>query len=515
MANFISNMKGTLNSRKQLTENGAVGYSTSGHELLDLNFATSSLRHESEESIKDRFTSAYYENPLLAIKWLFKVGDVREGDGERRTFRVILDWMVDNKPEVLKAVLTLIPEYSRWDNLARLADTKMKSDVVNIVKEQLKDDLIAMKEKGNASLLAKWLPSCNASSKETKRLAKIFVKELGLSEKKYRKMLSALRKYLKVVEVDMCKKEWSNINYEAVPSRANLIYNNAFLRNDEERRREYLGKLQKGEAKINSSVLFPHDIVSRYMESGYYSKIIRSVDSAIEAMWKALPDFVKGNGNTLVVGDGSGSMYSRIDSHSNVMAVDVANALAIYFAEHMTGQFKDQYITFGSNPHLVDFSKCATLRDKIQLACKNNDCGSTDIQKVFQLILRTAINNHMSQGEMPNNVLIISDMEFNSSYCCHFGSRSVNTPTLFDDIEREYNLHGYQLPRLVFWNVNSRTNTIPVQQNPAGVALVSGFSPTTCKMVLSNKTDPYDVLLEALNSERYQAVEDAVKGLTL
>ena len=516
MANFMTNMKGTLDNRKQLTENGAVGYSTSGHELLDMNFAIGSLRHESDRQIQDRFAKAYYENPLLAIKFLFKVRDCRGGDGERRTFRVCIDWLIQNKPDVVKAILVLIPEYGRWDDLLRLVDTKLKSDVAQIAEMQYASDLIGVKNKTNSiSLIGKWSFSCNCSNKERKRLAKLLIKELHITEPEYRKMLSTLRGYLKIVERDMCKKEWSNIKYEAVPSRANLIYNSAFLRNDEARRRKYLESLQKGEAKINASVLFPHDIVNKY-GNGYRG--LKALDSALEAMWKALPDYVNGNGNTLVVGDGSGSMYTEIDPHSNVYAVDVADALAIYFAEHMTGQFANKYITFGGSPHLVDFSNCKTLRDKITLARKNNDCNNTDLYKVFRLILDTAVRNHMSQEEMPQNVLIISDNEYDRMCCFegYYGSHTRrNSSTLFDGIAAEYSLHGYHLPRLVFWNVNSRTNTIPVQQNPAGVALVSGFSPATCKMVLSNKTDPYDVLLETLNSERYQKVEDALKGVEL
>ena len=362
----------------------------------------------------------------------------------------------------------------------------------------------------NISLLAKWMCSENVSSEQTKKNAKILREGLGLSSREYRKMLSEMRKYLDVVEVKMSAKNWSEIKYEAVPSRANLIYNNAFLRNDEERRREYLSKLEKGETKINASTLFPHDVVHKYMTGSMWNTRLKPMDATIEALWKALPDTVQGCGNTIVVADGSGSMTTRVDNNSGVTALEVANALAIYFAEHSSGQFKDKYITFSERPQFVDFSNCKSLHSKLQTALAHNEVANTNIEKVFDLILTTAINNHMSQEDLPQNVLIISDMEFDSAtYCYRSGSKP--TQRLFDVIAQKYTNAGYKIPRLVFWNVASRTGTIPVKENDLGVALVSGFSVNVAKMVMSGKTDPFECLFETLNSERYAPVEEALR----
>ena len=311
------------------------------------------------------------------------------------------------------------------------------------------------------------------------------------------------------------------IKYEAVPSRANLIYNSAFLRHDEERRRNFLSKLEKGETKINASTLFPHDIVHRYTEGGW-GTTVKALDQTLEALWKSLPDTVNGCGNTIVVADGSGSMTSKVGGGSNVTALDVANALAIYFAERSSGQFKDNYITFSENPRLVDFSHGKTLRDKIRIALSHDEMANTNIEAVFDLILGTAIKNNMSQSDIPHNIPIISDMEFDGCAVTNeyrrgygrYGSDNgrVNS-RLFTEISKRYADAGYQLPRLVFWNVNSRTGTIPVKENDLGVALVSGFSTNIVKMVMSGQTDPYECLLETLNTERYAPVEEALKGL--
>lgn len=186
-------------------------------------------------------------------------------------------------------------------------------------------------------------------------------------------------------------------------------------------------------------------------------------------------------------------------------ALEVANSLAIYFAERSSGEFKNKYITFSSRPQLVDFSRGQSLRDKISIALGHSEISNTNIEAVFDLILNTAIRNNMSQEDIPANILIISDMEFD---CATTGRIGAN---LFKTIEAKYRGYGYKLPRLVFWNVNSRTNTIPVRENDMGVALVSGFSVNICKMVMSGKTDPFECLLEALNTPRYQPVEDALK----
>lgn len=512
--NFMENLKETINDEKQLTENGAIGYRTTGKHLLDLNFSVTSLRNKSEAEIVNKFANAFYEDKILALRWLFFCRD-REALGERRTFRVCMKYLAENHLEIPKALIGLIPEYGRYDDILCLLDTGLKKETITVIKEQLDKDIKNMNEGKPISLLAKWLKSSNSSSEESRRLAKITYKELGLTEKQYRKTLSKLRKYLDIVEIKMSAKQWNAIDYSRVPSRANLIYNEAFLRNDEERRREYLAALERGDkdVKINAGVLFPHDIIHKYMDGSDWDwcQVLKNEkDVTLEELWKALPDFVNGAGNTICVADGSGSMTSCI-GNTKVTALDVANALAIYFAERSSGQFKDKYITFSEHPKLVDFSKATSLKEKIEIALRHDEIANTNIEAVFNLILKTAIKNNMKQDELPQNILILSDMEFDS--CVTINNRNRITQTLFDNIAQKYAEHGYQLPRLVFWNICSRTGTIPVKENNLGVALVSGFSPAIVKMVLSNSTDPFECLLEQLNSERYNPVEEAIKNL--
>lgn len=412
----------------------------------------------------------------------------------------------------MKKLISLVPEYGRFDDLYVLFGTEVETDVLSYIWAQIEKDRELQRAGKPISLLAKWLPSENASSAQTKTYAKKIRNYCKMSSKEYRKYLSSARNYLKVVERNMSANNWKEISYEAVPSRANLNYNNAFLRHDEDRRRVYLDSLSKGETKINAGTLYPYDIVHKYTSTrrGWYGNIEKT-DDTLEALWKALPNKITDGSNTVVVADGSGSMTSPV-SKSGVTALDVANSLAIYFAERAQGEFKNKYITFSHKPQLVNLNG-KTLRDNIEIALKHNEVANTNVKAVFELILKTAVNNHMAQEEIPQNILIVSDMEFDSATCSDgpYYSRTSDVDTkLFKVIAQKYADAGYKLPRLVFWNVNSRTNTIPMTQNENGVILVSGFSINLFNMVLSNETDPYKALVTELNSERYNAVSEAL-----
>lgn len=494
-------LNGQVNS---YTENGALGYSTSGKKLLDMNFKMSSYRNRDEAEIIRDFTNAFFEQPLLAMKFLFFIGDIRQGLGERRTFKTCLRWVADNKPDYLRALVDLIPEYSRWDVMVSLLGTKLELDAVDAIADQLAQDLEANSKGESVSLLAKWLPSVNTSSRETRETARKLCKLLETDEKAYRKNLSALRKTIDVVERKMSAKDWKKINYETVPSKANLKYASAFMRNDTTRREQYLEKLTNGEAKINSSVAFPHDIIHK-IDCRTNSTDLRTYNE----MWKALPNYITTDDcKILVVVDTSGSMQSSI-GNTSIEAHEVANALGIYFAERLVGPFKDQCVTFSDHPHFIDLSNCENVSDKHRILMNTNDWdNSTNIEAVFDLVLQTAKKNRLQQKDLPTKILILSDMEFNR---CAYDA----TAPLFKTIGKKFEACGYKLPGLVFWNIDSKTNTVPIQTNENGVALVSGFSPTIASMVLSGKLDPFQVLLEKLNSKRYKEIETRLKEAKL
>lgn len=495
---FIDKLEKEILGEKVLTENGAVGYRTSGKELLDLNFKVSSYRNSSPEEIIHDFGKAYYEDKEMALRWLFYARDVRGGLGERRLFRTIFPTL-DGR--YIPGLIPLIAEYGRYDDLFVLLDTSYREDVVDYIGTVLEKDIYSANKGNPISLLAKWLPSENASSSQTKKWAKIIRKGLQLSSKQYRNLLTFLRQHIGIVETQMSENKWGEIKYSAVPSKASLNYKGAFLRHDEGRYNEYLESVKKGEQKINASTLYPYEIVARYGSSS-------RVDPALEEMWKALPNPTGEFESVLVVADGSGSMTWG-GFGKNVRPIDVANSLAIYCAERCKGEFKNKYITFSSRPQLVKLTG-ETLRDNLNIALLHDECDNTNIEAVFKLILDTAIKSKSLSSDLPSTVLVISDMEFDGSTC-----GTMPNATLFENLAKLYEDNGYKLPRLVFWNVNGRTNAIPVQTNEAGVALVSGFSVNTFNMVRDNEVGPYKVLLKAICTPRYDPIGEIVKNLSV
>lgn len=351
-----------------------------------------------------------------------------------------------------------------------------------------------MNEGKSISLLAKWAYSSNSHSKETKRKATILRKELGLSEPAYRKSLSMLREYLNICEKNMSSKEYEKINYSQVPSKAALIYKNAFKRNDTERYTEYLSKLSEGKAKVNAAVTLPYEIVRAYDKQRYPL----NKDILLEEAWKNIP--CADIENTLVVRDGSASMISPYNiGGTGCSPLDFANALTLFFSEHCKGDFKDKFITFSSHPEFVDLSSCTSLSEKLNELRRYNDCSNTNLKKTFELILNLAIENNLSQEDLPKNLVIVSDMEFDGS------TTSYNSCyTLMEVIRKEWADCGYIIPNLVYWNLNADRSVYP--EIKGNVILVSGFSQNNYKMIMQNKYDPWDSLVEVLNGDRYKNI---------
>lgn len=506
-------------NEKSVTENGALGYKSTGKKLVDLNFGIPSYRAKAD---LDLFDQAFAEDKALALKWLLFLRDVRGGAGERKSFREFALHLFNKHPKLALKFLDHIniAEYGRWDDYVWLWDNVKDKDVKYMISMTLSAiiniDLEAMSKGENISLCAKWLPSISTSSKETRRVANKLAKEVfRFSPRQYRKMLSKLREYLELVEVKASANKWSEIDYCKVPSCANLKYANAFFKHDAERREEYLNNLANGDksVKINAKTLFLHDIVHKYTSTNYnHWNPEYEEDDTLEELWKA-QEKVIGFKNTLVVRDGSGSMTCNIPN-SSATAMDVADALTLYCAENSEGQYHNKFITFSSKPHVVDVNGKESLADRLTYLHKYTDCSNTNIEAVFDLILETAVKAKATQDDMPKSVLILSDMEYDamrsgSIWVDDWDHEAIaqEDEVLFECIAEEYKKAGYELPKLIFWNVNSRTNTIPLTESKAGVILLSGFSKSLMEMVMSSEVDPYKALVNTLNKERYAVVD--------
>lgn len=468
------------------TENGAVTCRSTGRDCLDLFATIGALRRESEQEITARFLRAYAEDPDLAMKILFYGRDVRGGLGERRVFRILLRWLAVSKPESVVRNLPYVAEYGRWDDVLVLLDTPCRAEALALLKQQFDADLAALSSDGDVSLLGKWLPSVNASNDETIRAAKQIANAFGLSDRDYRKTLTKLRAQIRILENNLRERDYT-FDYSKQPSKAMFKYRKAFLRNDAERYGAFMQRVSTGEVKLNTGALYPYEIIEKAFHCDDAERL------SLDATWRALADYTQDE-NALVVADGSGSMYWG----GKPMPAAVAQSLAIYFAEHNRGAFRNHFITFSMNPRLVEI-KGRDIVDKARYCETFNECANTNIQKVFELVLNAAVRNRVAQKDLPSTIYIISDMEFDS---CAAGASLTN----FEYAAKLFRQAGYRLPNVVFWNVSSRNQQQPITTNEQGVALVSGCSPRIFSMVMEGSLDPFTFMLSVIDTERYAPI---------
>lgn len=474
------------------TENGAVAYRSSGSYCLDLFFGAGGMRNAEEATIAAHVLRAYAEDPEAAMKIIFFARDVRGGLGERRFFRIAVKTLAENYPEAVERNIKNFAEFGRYDDLCTLIDTPCENAAFAEIKTRLDEDISAYKCGGKVSLLAKWLPSVNASSDRTRYSGKRLAKYLGMTDKNYRVILSALRKYTDIIENRLRERDYT-FDYAKQPSCAMMKYRKAFIRNDGEHYKKYIVKVVNGKAKMNASVLYPYEIVRRCVSID----LTAEERPSLEAAWKSLPDYGNGadNGNAIAVIDGSGSMTCG----KTVRPIDAALSLGIYFAEHNKGTFANHFITFSRSPRLVEI-KGKDITQKVRYCRTFNEVADTNLEAVFNLILRTAVTNRVKQSEMPARIYIISDMEFNS---CVIGG---NNMTIFAAMKKKYARYGYRLPDVVFWNVNARNSHLPVKMSETGAALVSGFTPAVFDMIMSGEISPEKVMHRIIYGERYAKV---------
>ncbi len=485
-------------ANKALTENGAATLKTTNSDCLDLFATVGSIRHAGEKEIVNRFVRAFAEDRLLALKLLFFARDIRGGLGERRVFRIILEWLAKNEPAVVRKNLEYVAEYGRFDDLLCLFGTPLEKDMLVFIKKQLEKDTLGLITGGEVSLLAKWLPSVNTSNNNAVLMAKKIARYLGMTDAEYRKSLSKLRAHIRIIENNLREKDYT-FDYEKQPSKALFKYRAAFMRNDNERYEDFLKKVSEGEAILNAATLAPYELVDPYLRRDwrYCDVFMRDITEeekkTLNATWASLPSF-ETNGNILPIIDTSGSMYDC----GKPSPASVALSLGLYLAEHNSGIFKNHFIEFSSEPELIEI-KGETFADRLRFVTSFCKVADTNIEAVFDLVLSAAVNNNVPRSELPEKIVIISDMEFN--YCVDNAEA-----TNLENAKRKFEAAGYKLPELVFWNVCSRRKNQPVTKNEQGVALISGCTPQLFSSVADGSLEaktPYEFMLEILYSDRY------------
>ena len=501
MNTFLNQMKKDNNI--DYTENGGVTHKSTESKVLDMFAVGGAYRNRSDEDVILLFKNAFEEDRLLAMKCLFYLRDVRGGQGERRFFRVAFRWLCDEYPEVAKKNLDNVSEYGRWDDLIYVTEgTRCQTAAFNIIRHQLALDTQCK----TPSLLAKWLPSQNASNAETKRLGHVLANFLGMTSREYRKTLSVLRERINVLERLMSTGRWDEIEFDKIPSRAGIIYRNAFARRDI-LAKKYEAFAKSKDTKVNADALYPHDIAHRAFEMRYHTNLEDPTRLMLQKYWDNLKDFYNGREeNGIAVVDVSGSMSGT--------PMEAAVSMGAYIADKAHGPFANHFITFSSSPELVRFEG-VDIVDKFRRCVGANWGMNTNLQAVFDMLLHTAMRKNVKAEDMPTRIYIFSDMEFDQ--CVSFdctpklhrweGYRTVNSVdevnSDLEKIKKEWARYGYKMPQVIFWNLDARQNHIPAIGE--GFSYVSGFSPSMIDCILSGK-DGWDLMLEKLMSKRYAAV---------
>ena len=502
-----NNLMNALKSQNtyKYTENHAVARTTTSSKLYDLFSFGAAYRQRTESDCVLLFKEAYKESPMYALKCLFYIRDIRGGQGERRFFRTCLHWLADYDRNAVLRNLDQIAEYGRWDDLYALVGTSCEHEALYTLGKQLALDY---KTKGAISLAGKWAASENASSTKTKRYGRLTAHTMGLTSRQYRVLLSNLRERIRVLERLMSANRWSEIEFDKIPSRAGLIYKNAFARRDLIKAK-YEAFAKDTSTKVNAAALYPYDVVSKAIKlmGSDYSWYGRGSNIALDntdrlminKYWENLTDYFNGMSlNALVVADTSGSMTSGA---SSVAPIDVAVSLALYAAERNKGPFANSYISFSRTAKFVE-TRGVDFCDKVDRIVKTNLCENTNFQDVFELVLRTARNHHLTQADMPASIVVISDMQVDAAQ--GYYSHNSNTFTFMDKMREKFARDGYKMPSLIFWNVNAKNSTI-LDVGP-DVTNVSGCSPVIFEMVMSGKSG-YSLMMDKLNSERYKNIK--------
>ena len=493
MANFLDALKEKTNF--SITENGALTHKSTGSKVYDLFAMGGAYRSRSEEDCVVLFMNAFKEDPVYALKCLFYLRDVRGGQGERRFFRVCMRHLAKKNAEAARRNLKYIAEFGRWDDLFTFIGTPLEKDALEVIRNQLAIDV----ECKTPSLLAKWLKSENTSSTESRYIAGITRKYLHMTHKQYRKTLSILRERINVLERLMSAGKWDEIEFDKIPSKAGMIYKNAFARKDIIKAK-YEAFAKDENTKVNAGTLYPCEVVHQATEYLSHYGGNETDRAMINKYWDNLTDYFNGASfNALAVVDTSGSMTW---GGAGILPIDVAISLGLYCADKANGPFAGHYISFSSRPQLIEVEGVDFV-DKVCRIYETNLCENTNIKATFDLILGTAIKHKILAEDMPENLIIISDMEFDAA-TGYWGENDF-IGTLMEDIEFSWAAAGYKMPKLVFWNVNARNNNIPMKDKN-GITFVSGYSPVLFEQIMSGKT-AQDLMYDKLNSERYACIK--------
>lgn len=517
--------------KQTYTEKGALAYKSTGDELLDLFALIGGLGYspttDEIQNIKQLIKHCLSISVKDTITLLFYLRDRTNGIGYRDVFVDLLAYTLNtitsyghstddtDVADILVELVTAIPEYGRYDDIIKISRKvstwKLREGIIRHIWDKFNEDYYFACLKNNdsvhrsVSLLGKWLPSINTSSKTTRNLARYLVNEFNkitiepINYKRYRKMCSVLRNAINIVEHDVTEKTYEKINYSAVPSVAMSKYSTAFTRNDAERFNEFITKVKQGTAKLNAKL----NVVDVAVRLRCCSKNDTDTIDFINVQWDNIPKIPC---RSLVCMDGSGSMYCS-NGQSRYAPIDVAEALTIYCAENNEiPAYKNKFITFGSVTKFVDLSDCATLKEKIDTLEQYDDCGTTNFVGMFKTILNNAKMFNVAPKDMLKSIIVISDMQFDEAF-----NGCKKTP--LDAVKELYKENGYTLPKVIFWNICAK-EALPICNDDHNTTILSGWSQNILQYIMENNDiTPRTILDTVLQSSHYSKISEIASRL--
>jgi hypothetical protein len=509
------------------------------------------VRGASEDTIRNGIKKVLYEGHVEdAFVMAFMTRNIRGGKGERDLFYDMYHELLNRKPELAAHLLDLVPHFGYYGDMFTLAEknTSFQHDILTLTKQKFLEDEANMAAKKPVSLLAKWIP------REGKPLAKELSAEISTHLKyqkrfaDYRKRVSALNKYLKTTEIDMCANDWADIQPEKVPARCMKVHMKAFLNekvkdyglrhpDDKERNlcrehfQEYFLKTAKGEKVAKGAdTLYPHEIVTRVSATLHTAS--GDERNALIGAWNAF--VVKANeggglGRSIPMCDFSGSMSG--------LPLEVSRALGLLISEVTTDAFKHKMLTFDSTPKMVDLPKDGDIFHKVEHLNRNSQFGqglSTDFQKAMDLVLENLVKHRVPVGEEPENLIVLTDMAWDqacgsneaSIYSGNMYRRNVKTApwqTHLQMIRENFKRagedmfgegKGYKVPRIVVWNLSSLCQDMHAQADTEGVVMLSGWSPSLFKVLMAKGVEiqtPYKALRYQLDDPMYDVVRERIR----
>ena len=533
MNKLLDSLKQEQNSQRTVTAKGAGAHATmvtgtnDAEHVLDFYANVGANRGNAQRS-HQAWLKALAGHPLLAVRALFYLRDPRGGVGERDLFRYFFMQLAEQNDAMAASLVRHIPEFGRWDDLTMFFSDKSfaacpltTNAAVSLATTQLAEDMQSALNGEAVSLCAKWMPSWKTSSKATRTKAVWFAGRLGMSLGKYNRTLVTLRQAIRIIETKISNGEWSNVDYNTIPAKAHMIYKDAFMRHDSERYSAWLASLSNPDSgnSIKATSLMAYEFAAKYGVSSGWSFHIPKYDATLEAQWEQLIadalvdlDDMDEELNALCCVDNSGSMYSAgyhggNSLDSNMSPATIGNSIALYIASVVQGPFHNVYMTFDDDAK-IKFLPDSNLKDKLNhLFGEVWKGGTTNVQSAYMTLLRHAVKNDVPEKDMPNVIVILSDMQFDS-----VGYGRNRAKTIMEDMREKYANAGYKLPVVVYWNLNGYAKTHPVKADEHGTITISGFNQAIGNSFLKmdlpklQSMTPLTEMIDRLTSPRYSVI---------